>query len=589
MNIRPSDRLAIAVAQLNPTVGDIAGNADKARRARADAACDGADLVAFPELFLSGYPPEDLVLKPAFQAACRAKIEELARETADGGPALLIGTPWVEEKKLYNAYCVLDRGAVTAVRLKVNLPNYGVFDERRVFAPGPPSGPVAFRGVRIGIPICEDIWTEWGDYEDVVETLAESGAELMIVPNGSPYARDKDDVRLNLAVARVTESGVPLIYANQVGGQDELVFDGASFGLHADRSLAFQFPAFREMVRTLHWERSGNSWRCLDGPVAPIPEGDRADYAACMLGLRDYVSKNGFKGVVLGLSGGVDSALVAALAVDALGPERVDCVMLPYRFTSQASLEDAAQVAKALGVRYDVVPIESAVLGLEQALAGVFAGKPRDVTEENLQARARGVILMAMSNKLGLMVVTTGNKSEMSVGYATLYGDMNGGFNPIKDLYKTQVYRLTRLRNGWKPDDALGPEGHVIPDNILTRVPTAELRENQTDQDTLPPYDVLDSILERLVEREEPIAAIVAEGFDRETVMKVERMLNLAEYKRRQAAPGVKVTLKNFGRDRRYPIVNRFRDSGEPLPAPDPALVQAAPIAFSGKVGTGLP
>jgi NAD+ synthase len=576
MNARPSDRLAIAVAQLNPTVGDIAGNADKARRARADAARDGADLVAFPELFLSGYPPEDLVLKPAFQAACRAKIEELARETADGGPALLIGTPWVEEKKLYNAYCVLDRGAITAVRMKVNLPNYGVFDERRVFASGPPSGPVNFRGVRVGIPICEDIWTEWGEYEDVVETLAESGAELMIVPNGSPYESAKEDVRLNLAVARVTESGVPLIYANQIGGQDELVFDGASFGLHADRSLAFQFPAFREMVRTLHWERNGNSWRCIDGPVAPIPEGDRADYGACMLGLRDYVNKNGFKGVVLGLSGGVDSALVAALAVDALGSERVHCVMLPYRFTSQASLDDAAQVAKALGVRYDIVPIESAVLGLEQALAPVFAGKPRDVTEENLQARARGVILMAISNKLGLMVVTTGNKSEMSVGYATLYGDMNGGFNPIKDLYKTEVYRLTRLRNGWKPDDALGPDGHVIPDNILTRVPTAELRENQTDQDTLPPYDVLDAILERLVEREDPIATIVADGFDRETVMKVERMLNLAEYKRRQAAPGVKVTLKNFGRDRRYPIVNRFRDSGEPLPAPDPALITGA-------------
>jgi NAD+ synthase len=576
MNARPSDRLAIAVAQLNPTVGDIAGNADKARRARADAARDGADLVAFPELFLSGYPPEDLVLKPAFQAACRAKIEELARETADGGPALLIGTPWVEEKKLYNAYCVLDRGAITAVRMKVNLPNYGVFDERRVFASGPPSGPVNFRGVRVGIPICEDIWTEWGEYEDVVETLAESGAELMIVPNGSPYESAKEDVRLNLAVARVTESGVPLIYANQIGGQDELVFDGASFGLHADRSLAFQFPAFREMVRTLHWERSGNSWRCIDGSVAPIPEGDRADYGACMLGLRDYVNKNGFKGVVLGLSGGVDSALVAALAVDALGSERVHCVMLPYRFTSQASLDDAAQVAKALGVRYDIVPIEGAVLGLEQALAPVFAGKPRDVTEENLQARARGVILMAISNKLGLMVVTTGNKSEMSVGYATLYGDMNGGFNPIKDLYKTEVYRLTRLRNGWKPDDALGPDGHVIPDNILTRVPTAELRENQTDQDTLPAYDVLDAILERLVEREDPIATIVADGFDRETVMKVERMLNLAEYKRRQAAPGVKVTLKNFGRDRRYPIVNRFRDSGEPLPAPDPALITGA-------------
>jgi NAD+ synthase len=579
MNARPTDRLAIAVAQLNPTVGDIAGNADKARRARAEAARDGADIVAFPELFLSGYPPEDLVLKPAFQAACRAKIEELARETADGGPALLVGTPWLEETKLYNAYCLLDRGVIAAVRLKVNLPNYGVFDERRVFAPGPPPGPVAFRGVRIGIPICEDIWTEWGDYEDVVECLAETGAELMIVPNGSPYSRDKDDVRLNIAVARVTESSVPLIYANQIGGQDELVFDGASFGLHADRSLAFQLPAFREAVKTMRWERAGNSWRCLDGPVEAVQEGDEADYAACMLGLRDYVNKNGFKGVVLGLSGGVDSALVAALAVDALGAERVHCVMLPYRFTSQESLDDAAAAAKALGVRYDVVPIESAVRGLEQALAPVFAGLQRDVTEENLQARARGTILMAISNKFGLMVVTTGNKSEMSVGYATLYGDMNGGYNPVKDLYKTEVYRLARLRNSWKPDGAQGPSGPVIPDNILTRVPTAELRENQTDQDTLPPYDVLDGILERLVEREEPIASIVAEGFDRETVMRVERMLHLAEYKRRQAAPGVKVTLKNFGRDRRYPIVNRFRDSGEPLPAPDRSLLKGGQAA----------
>jgi NAD+ synthase len=403
------------------------------------------------------------------------------------------------------------------------------------------------------------------------------------VPNGSPYSRDKDDVRLNLGVARVTESGVPLIYANQVGGQDELVFDGASFGLHADRSLAFQLPAFREVVKTMHWERSGNSWRCLDGPVEPLVEGDQADYGACMLGLRDYVNKNGFRGVVLGLSGGVDSALVAALAVDALGCERVHCVMLPYRYTSQASLDDAAQVANALGVRYDVVPIESAVLGLEQALAPVFKGLPRDVTEENLQARARGVILMAISNKHGLMVVTTGNKSEMSVGYATLYGDMNGGYNPVKDLYKMEVYRLARLRNGWKPDDAMGPSGTVIPDNILTRAPSAELREDQTDQDSLPPYDVLDGILERLVEREEPIAAIVAAGYDRDTVMKVERMLNLAEYKRRQAAPGVKVTRKNFGRDRRYPIVNRFRDSGAPLPAPDRTLLKGGAATAQGE------
>jgi NAD+ synthase len=576
MNARPTDHLAIAIGQLNPTVGDIAGNADKARRARAEAARSGADIVALPELFLSGYPPEDLVLKPAFQAACRAKVEELARETAGGGPALLIGTPWLEERKLYNAYCLLDRGVIAAVRRKVNLPNYGVFDERRVFAPGPPPGPVNFRGVRIGIPICEDIWTEWGDYEDVVECLAETGAELMIVPNGSPYWRDKEDVRLNLAVARVTESAVPLIYINQVGGQDELVFDGASFALHADRALAFQLPAFREVVSTVRWERSGNGWRCVDGVIVAAEEGDKADYFACMLGLRDYVNKNGFKGVVLGLSGGVDSALVAALAADALGAERVRCVMLPYRYTSQQSLDDAAQVAKALGVPYDVVPIESAVLGLEKALAPVFAGQPRDVTEENLQARARGTMLMAMSNKFGLMVVTTGNKSEMSVGYATLYGDMNGGFNPIKDLYKTEVYRLARLRNAWKPEGALGPNTHVIPDNILTRAPSAELREDQTDQDTLPPYDVLDQILERLVEREEAIAKIVADGFDRETVMKVERMLNLAEYKRRQAAPGVKVTLKNFGRDRRYPIVNRFRDSGAPLPEPDRSLVKNA-------------
>jgi NAD+ synthase len=575
MSARPSDRLAITVAQLNATVGDVTGNAEKVRQARAAATADGADLVVFPELFIAGYPPEDLVLKPAFQAACRAAVEALARETADGGPALLVGTPWAENGKLYNAVTLLDQGMIAAVRRKVNLPNYGVFDERRVFAAGPPPGPVNFRGVRIGAPVCEDIWTEWGDYEDVIETLTETGAEFLIVPNGSPYSRDKDDVRLNIAVARVTESGMPMLYVNQVGGQDELVFDGESFALHADRSLALRLPAFRECVTTTQWTRAGNSWRC-QGPVMPVEDGHHADYAACVLGLRDYVDKNRFPGVVLGLSGGIDSALCAAIAVDALGPGRVQCVMLPYRFTAEESLRDAAAAAKALGVRYDVVPIAAAVEGLEATLAPLFAGRPRDITEQNLQARARGTILMAVSNKFGLMVVTTGNKSEMSAGYATLYGDMNGGFNPIKDLYKTEVYRLARLRNEWKPDGALGPDGVVIPENILVRAPTAELDANQKDQDTLPPYDVLDHILERLVEREEPVASIVAAGFDRDTVVKIERMLNIAEYKRRQAAPGVKITSRNFGRDRRYPITNRFRDPGAPLPPPDPSLLKEA-------------
>jgi NAD+ synthase len=572
MNGRPFDKLAIAVAQLNSTVGDIAGNAEKVRRARMTAAAQGANLVVFPELFIAGYPPEDLVLKPAFQAACRAAIEALARETVSGGPALLVGTPWLDGGKLYNAVALLDGGTIAALRFKVDLPNYGVFDEKRVFAPGPMPGPVNFRGVRLGLPICEDIWGA-----EIVECLAETGAELLVVPNGSPYWRQKGDVRLNIAVARVTEQGLPTVYVNQVGAQDELVFDGVSFGLHADCSLAFQLAAFQEVVVTTHWRRRGTTWRCEDGPMVAAVEAERADYAACVLGLRDYVNKNGFPGVVLGLSGGIDSALCAAMAVDALGSERVRCIMMPYKFTAQESLDDAAACAKALGVKYQLLPIAPAVEGLEAALKPAFIGLPRDVTEENLQARARGTILMAISNKFNVMVVTTGNKSEMSVGYATLYGDMNGGFNPIKDLYKTEVCRLSRLRNGWKPEGAMGPDGAVIPENIITRPPTAELRENQKDEDSLPPYAVLDPILERLVEREEPISAIVEAGFDRDTVMRVERMLNIAEYKRRQAAPGVKVTLKNFGRDRRYPITNRFRDPGTPLPAPDASLVTGKP------------
>ncbi len=561
------DILRIAIAQLNPTVGDVAGNLARAREARADAARQGADLVLFTELFLAGYPPEDLVLKPAFLKACESAAEAIAADTADGGPGVIIGTPLRRKSGTHNAVIVADAGKVIAERLKVDLPNYGEFDEKRVFQPGPDMpGPVNFRGVRIGIPICEDIW---GDLA-VCETLAESGAEMLLVPNGSPYYRGKMDVRQQVAIRQVVESGLPLVWANQLGGQDELVFDGASFAICADRSLAFQMSQFEETLAVTTWKRrrvaagaqneGGDGWVCTEGPMSKLPDDEEADYRACMLGLRDYVNKNGFKNVVLGLSGGIDSAICAALAVDALGEERVRSVMMPYRYTSKESLKDAEDCARALGCRYDIVPISEPVEGFRHALTQLFKGTGDGITEENLQSRARGTILMAISNKFGSMVVTTGNKSEMSVGYATLYGDMNGGFNPIKDLYKMQVYALSRWRNTHVPPGALGPSGEVIPANIIDKAPSAELRENQTDQDSLPPYPVLDDILECLVENEMGVDEIVARGHDRATVTRVENLLYVAEYKRRQAAPGVKTTKKNFGRDRRYPITNRFRD-----------------------------
>jgi len=551
------DILRIATAQLNPVVGDVAGNLAKAREARADAARHGADLVLFTELFIAGYPPEDLVLKPAFVEACERAVRELAEETKDGGPGVIIGVPLKRKSGLHNAVMVLDGGEVIAERYKLDLPNYGEFDEKRVFQPGPDMpGPVNFRGIRIGIPVCEDIW---GDL-DVCETLAESGAEMLLVPNGSPYYRGKVEVRHQVVIRQVIESGLPILYANQLGGQDELVFDGASFAIQADKSLAFQMSEFEEAVSISAWKRDGEGWRCDDGPLSKIPEAEEADYRACMLGLRDYVNKNGFKNVVLGLSGGIDSAICAALAVDALGEERVRCIMLPYRYTSEESLKDAQDCARALGCRYDIVPIFEPVEGFSSALAALFEGTNEGVTEENLQSRTRGTILMAVSNKFGSMVVTTGNKSEMSVGYATLYGDMNGGFNPIKDVYKMQVYALSAWRNTTVPPGALGPSGEVIPQNIIDKAPSAELRPDQTDQDSLPPYPVLDDILECLVEGEMSVDAIVARGHDRDTVHRIEHLLYIAEYKRRQAAPGVKITKKNFGRDRRYPITNRFRD-----------------------------
>ncbi|MEQ1752554.1 MAG: NAD+ synthase [Micropepsaceae bacterium] len=550
-----TDSLKIAFAQLNPILGDIPGNLAKARKARADAAAQGADIVMFSELFIVGYPPEDLVLKPALQADARAAVEALARDTGTG-PGVLIGSPWLDAGNLHNAYAYLDGGLVKAVRFKVDLPNYGVFDEKRVFVPGPMPGPIDVRGVRIGVPICEDIWKG-----DVVECLSETGAEILLVPNGSPYEYSKEETRLNIAVARVVESGLPLGYLNQMGGQDELVFDGASFVLNADRSLALQMPAWEEALVITHWQRKGGTWICEAGAKSRLPAGLEAIYQAMMLGLGDYVRKNRFPGVVLGLSGGIDSALTAAVAVDALGADRVHCVMMPSTYTSQDSLDDASEVARLLSTKLDSIAIEDVVKAFGGMLSPAFSGRAPDTTEENIQSRIRGVILMALSNKFGPMVVTTGNKSEMSVGYATLYGDMCGGYNVLKDLYKMQVFALSSWRNSHAPKGALGPSGRVMPERVITKPPTAELRANQKDEDSLPPYPKLDDILECLVEGEMPVEEIMKRGHDLATIKRIEHLLSIAEYKRRQAPPGVKITRRNFGRDRRYPITNAFRDA----------------------------
>jgi NAD+ synthase len=551
-----TDRFRIALAQANPLMGDIAGNLRKARAMRADAARGGADLILFPELCIVGYPPEDLVLKPALQEDAREAIEALARDTADGGPAVLIGAPWVDAGKLYNACLYLDEGRIAGRTFKRDLPNYGVFDEKRVFAVGPMPGPFNIRGLRIGVPVCEDIWTP-----EIVECLSETGGEILLVPNGSPFEAGKEDVRLNLIVSRVKESGLPLIYLNQVGGQDELVFDGASLVCNADASLARALPAWEEALIVTDWTRTANGWVCAKGEITPEEDRETSVYHAMMLGLRDYVNKNRFPGVVLGLSGGIDSALSAAVAVDALGPDRVRCVMLPSQYTSQESLQDAAEVARLLGCKYETVPIEPAVEAFTHSLADTFAGRAVDTTEENIQSRIRGLILMAISNKFGPMLLTTGNKSEMSVGYATLYGDMCGGFNVLKDVYKTEVFRLARWRNANVPKNALGPKGPVMPERVITRPPSAELRADQKDEDSLPPYDILDGILEALVEQELSFEQIVARGYEPATVKRIEQLLYTSEYKRRQAPPGVKITRKNFGRDRRYPITNAFRDA----------------------------
>ena len=545
----------LTLAQLNPTVGDFAANAAKARAAWDEGKAVGADMVALTEMFITGYQTQDLVLKPAFTDEAMAWITRLAAECADG-PALGIGGPWRDPQgRLYNAYHVLKGGKVQARALKHHLPDDTVFDEGRVFESAQVSGPYAVGCLRIGTPICEDAW-----FDDVTETLAETGAEILLVPNGSPYYRNKYDRRVNLMVSRVIETHLPLVYLNMVGAQDDQIFDGASFVLNPGAELALQMPAFDECVRHVDFTRGEHGWQAARTELVPLPDEWELDYRAMVEALRDYCGKSGFGKVMLGLSGGVDSSLVAAIAVDALGPDKVRCVMLPSEYTSVHSLEDAKAVAQALGCRLDTVSIEGAREAIEAALGHLFEGLEPGLAEENIQSRLRGLMLMAISNKFGEMLLTTGNKSEVAVGYATIYGDMAGGYNPLKDLYKTRVFETCRWRSVNHRPWMKGPEGAVIPERVIDKAPSAELRPDQKDEDSLPPYAVLDAILERLIEGDQSVAEVVAAGFDRAVVKKVESLIYTSEHKRFQSAPGVRLTKKAFWLDRRYPIVNRWRD-----------------------------
>jgi len=546
----------LTMAQLNPAVGDLTGNATLAREAWEAGREAGADMVALPEMFITGYQTQDLVQKPAFVADAMAHIMSLASDCADG-PALAIGGPAFEDDRLYNCYFILRGGEIIARMKKHFLPNFNVFDEVRLFKSDDISGPyVVGSGPRLGSPICEDAW-----YPDVAETMVEAGAEILVVPNGSPYFRNKFPIRLNNMVARVVENDVPLVYLNMVGGQDDQVFDGGSFVLNRHGKLAMQMPVLQSAIAHVDFKQTDAGWEAIPGEMATLPGDIEQDYHVMVVGLRDYMRKTGFKKVLLGLSGGIDSAIVAAIATDALGPENVRCVMLPSEYTSQGSLDDAAKAADALGVKYDIVNIAGPRAAVTEALAPLFGDMPADLTEENIQSRIRGLLLMAQSNKFGEMLLTTGNKSEVAVGYATIYGDMAGGYNPIKDMYKTRVFETCRWRNANHRDWMKGPEGEVIPVAIIDKPPSAELRPDQKDEDSLPPYDILDGILTMLVDEEASVADCVAAGYDRETVKRVEHLIYISEYKRFQSAPGPRLSNRAFWLDRRYPIVNRWRDN----------------------------
>lgn len=546
-------KLHITIAQLNPIVGDLDGNLHLIRQVL-DKVPVETDLVIFPELFLTGYPPEDLILKSSFLLAVEEAVYALAKDI--GQTYILLSCPWREKGKTYNAIHLIGDGKIQETRFKHHLPNYGVFDEARVFTPGPLPTPLSFKGHHLGVMICEDAW-----YSDVAASLKMQGADCLIVVNASPFELGKLEQRHKIAHDRASETHLPLIYVNMVGGQDEMVFDGASFILNEHGNCILRAEEFANDIVSTVWEKAPTGhWLCSTGDLKRHREEPELIYQAVVTGLRDYVIKNGFPGVLVGMSGGIDSALSAAIAADALGPALVHCIMMPSKYTSKDSLDDAAACSAALGVSHDTISIIDTVITLERELSHHFTPQTPDITHQNIQSRVRGVMLMALSNANGKMVLSTGNKSEMATGYATLYGDMCGGFNALKDIYKTDVYKMAEWRNAHKPDHAFGPSGHVIPARILTKAPTAELKPDQTDQDSLPPYDILDTILKGLIEQDLDPAILAAAGLDLDMVIKVQSMLHRAEYKRRQSPPGVKITARSFGRERRYPMTHKFKE-----------------------------